>query len=92
MGIDDYLKTRRQSVRELADELGVTRQTVYNWIRGIYQPHFTHVVRLVRISDGRITKPRRRGRQNNKVQNMFHAAADLLRRKDDAAEGTHAGA
>ena len=65
-------KRKPSTVAELAGAVGVTRQTVYNWIKGVYAPHWVHVFRLVNISEGAITRLGSKAERKTKV--MFDAA------------------
>ena len=85
MYIHDFLKHNEegqggpQSVIQLAKAVGVTRQTVYNWINGVYKPHWVHVLRLVDLSEGRITNLSKKS--GPKVEELFSVALDVVKAK-----------
>ena len=45
----DYLKGSRTTVHAFAKELGVTRQTVYNWINGDRVPPIKRVGEIAKV-------------------------------------------
>ena len=85
MYINDFLKQKQetdgepQSVIQLAKAIGVTRQTVYNWINGVYKPHWIHVLRLVDLSEGAITDLSKDS--NKKTTELFSSALDVINAK-----------
>jgi len=40
------LLSQQLTVTQLADDIGVSRQTIYNWINGKNRPRWTHLVAL----------------------------------------------
>tara|TARA_R100000152_G_C6594243_1_gene53611 strand:- start:95 stop:364 length:270 start_codon:yes stop_codon:yes gene_type:complete len=88
MGIDDYIRNQSvnkqspQTVSELANMLSVTRQTVYNWMNGVYKPHWKHVVGLVQLSSGKITKTSSAA----KDQSIFDAARQFTSTQEQLAD------
>jgi DNA-binding XRE family transcriptional regulator len=84
MTIDAFLKTNKGTggapgtVQELAKQVRVSRQTVYNWMRGRYQPHFIHVMRLVQVSHGAITMCNGKTLSDDRLRNLFSVAGRLV--------------
>ena len=47
--IRDFLKQEQQSMEAFAEEIGVTRQTVYNWINGDRVPPIKRIGKIAAV-------------------------------------------
>ncbi len=71
------------SITGVSKMLGVSRQTVYNWSTGRFCPSFDHVMLLVQLSGGKISRINDSNVVNLKVRNMFRVARDFYENWDD---------
>lgn len=55
MDIETYLKTSGKSQKDLADQLGITRSAVNQWIKGTTHPSGKQAAEIIRISGGLVT-------------------------------------
>lgn len=55
MKIDEFLKYRRMSQAEFAEQLGIARQTVWNYISGKRCPAPHIALKIKEISKGKIS-------------------------------------
>jgi predicted transcriptional regulator len=89
MTISEYIaynKERGQvpcSISSFARLMGVSRQTIYNWMNGRFHPHFNHIMHLVQMSDGKITCLWSDDVIDLKIRNMFRVARDFYENWDD---------
>lgn len=67
-------KREPSSLSALAKAMGVSRQTVYNWMHAKYSPSFGHVLALVQLSDGRVHYPADTNVTDMQVHAMFKVA------------------
>ena len=54
MTLSEYLNTYGVSVSELSRRLGVSRQSIYNWMRGTHGPHVKHGLQIARVTEGKV--------------------------------------
>ncbi len=52
--IENWLKIRKMTVESFANQMEVTRQTVYNWMKGEADPTFRQVAKMSMIIECRI--------------------------------------
>ena len=89
MTIAEYLETNRRngempdSVASLARLLGVSRRSVYNWMRGTCAPKFGHILSLVQLSNGCIRRTHASKVIHLKTRNFFRIAVEGFEQGDD---------
>ena len=54
MKFRDWFEKSGYSVAELAETLGVTRQSVYNWLAGTRTPTLSRILKLNALSQGKL--------------------------------------
>ena len=54
MKLQDYLQKRKMSVAEAADELGYTRQRLYQVMSGSYPPGRVLALKIIEWSKGKV--------------------------------------
>jgi len=55
VSLQEWLRYIGRRVPWLAQELGVTKQAVYQWIDGRSAPRAVHLARIEKMSAGRVT-------------------------------------
>ena len=55
MGLHEFLDRTGMTNAQLANEIGVTYQTVWYWRRGEKSPTLEHLAKIEKISKGRVT-------------------------------------
>lgn len=54
MTLSEWLKATGTSPAEVADVLGVSRQTVYAWLNREYYPSYEHLIALKELSQNKV--------------------------------------
>lgn len=54
MTLREWMRTTRTSVQAVADATGVSAASVYGWMKGTFDPSFTAMVALERLTDGKV--------------------------------------
>ena len=55
MKLSEWLRQSGISVTKVAENLGVSRQTIYGWVNGDYLPRVKHLQRLYELSGGDVS-------------------------------------
>ena len=89
MTIIEYIEHNKErgqvpsSISSFARLMGVSRQTIYNWMKGRFHPHFNHIMNLVQVSGGQISRLCNSDVIDLRTRNMFRAARDFHHNWDD---------
>lgn len=55
MKLASYIKSRPETVKEMAVQLGVSPQTLHRWMAGTRTPRPAKMAAILKLSDGQVT-------------------------------------